>query len=113
MTHKPGSDASHAPLPQDIADHLLDLLSSDDDFRSAFQANPAAALGSLGYTPAQALGMQPPDSGQPFYCMTSNTLASKEEIAKARKELLTHLMSSGNHHVVFCMEAGKVDSSIR
>lgn len=53
-------DAAHAPLPSHISDRLLDLLASDDDFRNAFQLNPAAALGGLGYAPAQALAESPP-----------------------------------------------------
>ncbi|KAA8919623.1 NHLP-related RiPP peptide [Xanthomonas sacchari] len=107
--------ANHDPLPADIADRLLELLSTDDAFRTTFQENPAAALASLGYAPAaQALAndASPPKQGAPFYCMTSQQLASKEEIAQARAELVSHLTVDGNHHVIFCFEAGKVASSV-
>ncbi|MCC8446540.1 NHLP-related RiPP peptide [Xanthomonas translucens] len=107
--------ARHDPLPADIADRLLELLSSDDAFRASFQENPVAALASLGYKPADqelAADPAPPKQGAPFYCMTSQQLASKEEIAKARKELVSHLTVGGNHHVIFAFEAGKVASTV-
>ncbi|HBK46975.1 MAG TPA: putative modified peptide [Xanthomonadaceae bacterium] len=109
------SSPSHAPLPTDIADRLLELLSTDDAFRQVFQKNPTAALSELGYEPARIqLESQdgPPGQGSAFYCMTSQQLASKEEIIQARKELAGHLAATGNHHVVFCFEAGKIASRV-
>ena len=62
--------ARHDPLPAEIADRLLELLSSDDAFRASFQENLVAALASLGYKLAdQALAADPapPKQGAPFY----------------------------------------------
>src|SRR5687768_8146803 len=38
-----------APLSPEVADRLLDLLSTDDAFRDLFQAEPLSALRSIGY----------------------------------------------------------------
>ena len=39
-------------LSDDTADRLLDLLSTDDDFRAKFQQDPRSALASIGHAPA-------------------------------------------------------------
>ena len=44
--------------------------------------------------------------------MTRERLASKEEIAAARSKLREHLMQAGNHTVVFCFEADRIDSAL-
>ena len=113
MTQETSGNADHAPLPLDIAERLLDQLASDDEFRRTFQANPANALASLGYAPAQAQATASPGEGQPFYCMTSATLAPKDEIARARQELLAHLTNQLSHNVVYCFESGKLDATLR
>ena len=43
---------------------------------------------------AQALAPQVPTAGDPFYCMTTDQLASKEEIAAAREVELSELIDT-------------------
>lgn len=110
------STADASSLPPDLVDRLLALLSENDAFRATFQANPVAALAELGHAPAQALlaaGASAPVEGQPYYCMTSQVLASKEEIAAARQDLLSYLTCQGNKNVIYSFEAGKVETIFR
>ncbi|MGH8053829.1 MAG: NHLP-related RiPP peptide [Stenotrophomonas sp.] len=102
----------HAGIDPKVADILLEKLSTDDDFRATFQADPVLALASLGVAQASAMVGQTPQPGDNFYCMTTNTLASKEEIAAARAQLQQHLAAAGNHSVVFCFEADKIRSTL-
>lgn len=114
MTDRGEKNSTHAPLPAIVADKLLEMLSTDDDFRSLFQENPAAALARLGHAqPVTRADNLPPSEGDAFYCMTSNKLASKEEIAASREELKHFLTAQSDHHVVFCFEAGKITSTLR
>ncbi|SBV37754.1 conserved hypothetical protein [uncultured Stenotrophomonas sp.] len=107
-----GSAAGHPGLDAVTADTLLEKLSSDDAFRELFNANPILALAELGVDAAQALAPQAPSADDPFYCMTTNQLASKEEIAAARIELQAHLTKAGNQTVIFCFEADKIASTL-
>ena len=78
----------------DFADQLLEKLSTDDGFRSKFQADPRAAVESLGYvTPAEDRGIEGRD---PCMCLTgmAKSLASKEAIHAARKKLREQLSSA-------------------
>ncbi len=114
MSNKKSGDAKHAPLQPHIADKLLDLLSTDDTFRSAFQADPAEALAQVGHPGAeQHAGKASIAEGETFYCMTADQLAPKEEIMQAREELKFFLTSQTNHQVIFCFEAGKITSTLR
>ena len=77
-------------LPDDIVDALLDKLSSDDDFRNQFQADPKSALASLGFAPAAKAGAN--ETGAWSCCQVSE-LASKESIRKSRQSLREQLTS--------------------
>ena len=82
---------------REFADKLLDKLSKDDDFRSKFQADPRAAVESLGYvTPEADRGIEGQD---PCVCLTgmATKLASKEAIGKARNALRDQLTSVPFH----------------
>jgi putative modified peptide len=75
----------------EFADKLLDKLSKDDDFRSKFQADPRAAVESLGFvTPKEDQGVEGQD---PCICLTgmAKNLASKEAIRAARDKLREQL----------------------
>lgn len=76
----------------EVADRLLDKLSSDDAFRDQFSNDPRAALASLGHvTPAEDVDKRGSD---PINCCTmKGPLASKEKIAAARAVLKTQLTS--------------------
>ena len=110
--HDGGNATGHPGLDAVTADTLLEKLSSDDVFRKLFNTNPILALAELGVDAAQALAPQVPTAGDPFYCMTTDQLASKEEIAAARLELQAHLTKAGNQTVIFCFEADKIASTL-
>jgi putative modified peptide len=82
---------------REFADKLLDKLSTDDDFRSKFQADPRAAVESLGYvTPEADRGIAGQD---PCVCLSgmATSLASKESIGKSREKLRAQLTSAPLH----------------
>lgn len=73
-----------APLDPQIADRLLDRLSTEDAFRELFQNDPRTALEQVGY-------QAPPEA---FHsCCKVQELASKETIAKAREAIREMLIS--------------------
>lgn len=73
-------------FPADVADRLLDKLSSDDDFRDQFQRNPRAALKSIGHETPDA-DRDVKGSDPVLCCNNIKSLASKEQIRAARAEL--------------------------
>lgn len=75
-----------------VVDALLDKLSSDDDFRTRFQADPRSALASLGDEEALAA---PAGAKGAWACCAVTELASKEKIAASRSELTRQLTSEG------------------
>ena len=70
-------------LSEPIVDRLLDLLSSDDDFRALFAQDARGALASLGHLPAA----NPAISEGAWWCLKVQSLASKEVILQGRAEL--------------------------
>lgn len=102
MTKK--STGGHPPLDSKTADKLLELLSTDDDFRNLFVVDRQAALASIGY---------PEPDNATIQCTSVTAIASKEEIAAARQELKHHLTSQLSLSDPHCFEAGKVASTLR
>jgi putative modified peptide len=84
-----------------VVDALLDKLSSDDSFRSQFEADPRAALASLGDEEARSAA---PGARGAWTCITVTKLASKEHIAASRKEL-HHQLSAAGVYSPFHLEA--------
>lgn len=87
-----------APLNAELADRLLDLLSTDDLFRERFQRDHLAALRSIGYeSPAPGLmtacGTLPAQQPEAFRDCKVTELAPKEAIAGAREEIRSMLLS--------------------
>jgi putative modified peptide len=82
-------------LPADIAEKLLDHLSTDDDFRDLFEKNARAALKKIGYETPEAdrdwKGRDPVLSVQHL----KGGLASKEKIAADRSSLLAAYKNVG------------------
>lgn len=81
-----------APLDAQLADRLLDLLSTDDAYRARFQADPRAALHEIGYespVPAQmtACGSMPVAIPEALIDCKVENLAPRETIAAAREEI--------------------------
>lgn len=96
-TNHDGS-AAHPPLSQEMAAHLLDLLSEDDTFRELFVLDPEQALIQAGLTPSEAAQALCGNS-----CMRVSALASKEAIQAAREQLLQSMTSEAAHTIVFCL----------
>ena len=92
-------------FPAELADQLLQKLSSDDDFRSLFEKNPRAALRKLGHeTPVADRDFKGID---PVMCVSCvKTLASKEQIQSARKELQAQMTSQIFSYNMAALEAG-------
>lgn len=111
-----------APLDPKVADKLLDLLSTDNEFRRLFKKDPEAALSQVGYTSAKAalnrkersLAQGDGAAAQPStWCYDVSHIAPKKEIAAARerlKEYLTSQLAPTNPH---CFEAGKVSATLK
>jgi putative modified peptide len=78
-------------LSEELVDKLLDKLSSDNEFRTAFQKSPRIALAYLGHDAAAKAG-----SGEEgaWMCMKCEKLASPEAIKASRDELRKQLLSS-------------------
>lgn len=89
-------------LTSEQAIALLDLLSGDDDFRTRFAADPAAALGELGID----CGTKPPP------CSCCDVLASKSELAEAREQLLRYFGSQVHMQGTPVFESGKVQAAL-
>lgn len=94
-----------APLDPKVADRLLDLLSTDNEFRRLFKKDPLTALVKVGYKPSKdelATATRkgppftppgPPSRVPPVSCYTVQRIAPKAEIVKGRADLKTMLTS--------------------
>lgn len=91
-----------APLDPKVADKLLDLLSTDNEFRRIFKRDPQAALARVGYS----------DVGMAT-CSAIQAIAPKRELIAAREQLKAHLASAGLFRDPHCFEAGKVTRTLR
>ena len=106
MATKKSGGAKSAPLDPKVADKLLDLLSTDNEFRRLFKKDPQAALAKVGHPEAKAavaaLRKGPPFTppGPPprippvWGCMSVTRIAPKADIIKAREQLKAMLTSS-------------------
>jgi len=104
MATKKISGAKSAPLDPKVADKLLDLLSTDNEFRRLFKKDPQAALVKAGYkVPKAALAVArkrppftppgPPPVIPPIHgCYQVQRIAPKADIIKARSEIKAMLM---------------------
>lgn len=70
-----------APIDPQVADRLLDLLSTDDAFRRLFTRDPGKALAQVGFE--KAAGEYSPEGC--FWGISQ--LASKAQIAQARDDI--------------------------
>lgn len=100
--------SGHPPLERETADRLLQLLATDDGFRSTFEQDPATALREAGMSTSDVDAALAGAT-----CMSVKQLASKEEIQASRAELQNYLTSVGTHVVVYCLEAGSVSESLQ
>ena len=109
MATKKGAGAKKraAPLDPKVADRLLDLLSTDNEFRRLFKKDPQAALVKAGWKPPKASAAAPVGAkvrkGPPFpppgpppvvppgMCLKVDRIAPKEQIIKSREALRDYL----------------------
>lgn len=77
-------------ISDQIADKLLDKLSSDDEFRAVFLKSPRIALAYLGHEAAAKANMS--DKGV-WSCMQCKDLASRQAIKAGRDELRLQFIS--------------------
>jgi len=97
-TATPTTKKRSVPLDPQVADRLLDLLSSDDEFRLLFQRNPTSALASIGHAhPAEASD----------FCLPISDLAPKEHFIAAHEELKLQVISAAALTNPHCYEAGQ------
>lgn len=106
-----------APLSTEIADRLLDLLSTDDVFREKFQNDHMAALRSIGYASQEAglmtaCGTQPVMRPEPFDDCKVTRLAPKGAIMAARQEIRAMLLR-GLNQTTPALNVGAGQSYIR
>lgn len=104
MAIKKTGGGAHPPLDARAADKLLDLLSTDNEFRRLFKKDPHAALARVGHSLPRETSLA---------CMSVKHIAPKREIAAARDEIKSQLVSSGSYVNPHCFEAGKVTSNLR
>jgi putative modified peptide len=90
-------------LAPEVADKLLHGLSTDDNFRAAFEKDPRAALSSIGHdTPAEHVGVEGKDPVMHFATLKGG-LASKQKIAAARQQLASDPQASVGSFMPFSM----------
>lgn len=109
MATKKGTGTKQAaPLDPKVADRLLDLLSTDNEFRRLFKKDPHAALVKAGWKPPSAAKPElakaakgppftppgPPTMVPPVTCLKVDRIAPKEQIIKSRSELKAMLTSA-------------------
>jgi len=93
------AEAKTAPLDAKIADKLLDLLSTDNEFRRLFKKDPLGALTKVGYkAPKEDIAGTASKAGAPAQralhaCCRVQRIAPKAEIIKARAEIRKMLVS--------------------
>lgn len=81
----------------EVADLLLDRLSSDDRFRGLFEKDPNMALAMLGHPVPNSFALK---------CAPLRQLASKQEFAAARAQLRDQIISAAALTNPHCFEAG-------
>jgi putative modified peptide len=106
-TKKGAGTKQAAPLDPKVADRLLDLLSTDNEFRRLFKKDPHAALVKAGWKPPKAEAPTlakarkgppftppgPPPVAPPVMCLQVDRIAPKEQIIKSRDALRAMLTS--------------------
>ncbi|MDX1555849.1 MAG: NHLP-related RiPP peptide [Xanthomonadales bacterium] len=98
------SGGAHPPLEPQVADRLLDLLSSDNSFRRLFKRDPHAALKEVGHE------LSPETT---LTCMSVNRIATKQEIDAAREQIKSQITAQGMYNVPHCFEAGMIASTLK
>lgn len=99
---KPAAKKRSAPLDPQVADRLLDLLSSDDAFRSLFMRSPREALAQIGF-------VNETEFASPHFCFGGIAkLAQKSVITAARSEI-RNMLTSGLGQISPLLDAGTTE----
>ena len=120
MATKKTGGAQSAPLDPKVADKLLDLLSTDNEFRRLFKKDPQAALAKVGHPEAKA-AVAALRKGPPFTppgpppvippttarCCQVQRIAPKADIIKARAELKL-MLTSGLAQIPPFLDAARI-----
>ena len=115
MAIKKTGGAKSAPLDPKVADKLLNLLSTDNEFRRLFKKDPQAALAKVGHPEAKAAVAalrKGPAAVIPLTtasCCQVQRIAPKADIIKARDALRT-LLTSGLAYTPPALEAASTAS---
>lgn len=89
-TKKTGKGPGPAPLDPKVVKKLLDLLSTDNEFRRLFKKDVHAALTKAGHkpiSPPSGKAMAASTIRSPGSCLTVDRIASKSAIMAARTQL--------------------------
>ena len=104
------------PMDLVVAERLLHLLGTDNSFRRLFRKDPLAALLEAGYKFAVS-SKDNAHRGAQFLptlsCLAVSKLASKKEIQRSSKKIISFLTSNTNHTVVFALESGKTHNILK
>ncbi|UNK48117.1 NHLP-related RiPP peptide [Lysobacter sp. S4-A87] len=85
-----------APLDARSADKLLDLLSSDNDFRRSFKKDPRAAMQKAKI----GVGADPALMASVAACCQVTRIAPKADVIKARVQLREMLLAGLSQHPI-------------
>ena len=92
MATKKGEGPAPAPLEPKVAKKLLDLLSTDNEFRRLFKKDAHAALVKAGWKPtAEAASATAITGGLCLQLQASDRIAPKQKIIRDRAKLETQL----------------------
>jgi putative modified peptide len=83
------------PLPANIAEKMLDRLSTDDDFRAYFQKDARGALSFLGYD--EPVGT--PNNDSALMCMRCDSLPDKQAFVKSREAFRKQLSAKTDQRI--------------
>lgn len=92
MATKKGKGPAPAPLEPKVAKKLLDLLSTDNEFRRLFKKDAHAALVKAGWKPtAEAISATAIAGGLCLQLQTTDRIAPKQKIIRDRAKLEAEL----------------------
>ena len=114
------------PLSPKVADRLLDLLSTDNEFRRLIKKDPQAAFIQAGYKPSKELaawlkefpGKGPRPrlpahvSAPPWMCCNIDRIAPKATVI-AMRDTLHSMFTSGSSHQPIQLNVGMASRRIR
>jgi len=92
-TKKTGATGKPTPLDPKVADKLLDLLGTDNEFRRLFKKDPGAALVKAGYKLPKGDSAAAENLQRLHGRLQVEKIAPKAAVQKARQEIKTSLIS--------------------